>query len=89
MKRWQLHLERTKRGFTQEQIARKLGLSKQGYNNSELGRRGASTEVWDALEDMFGVDQRVLRAVTEEKEEEEDHLWDYQSRNWEPFGVSL
>gem|GEM_PF-987911 len=85
MKRWRLYLERTKHGFTQEQIAHKLGLSKQGYNRIELGRRGASTEIWDALEDMFGVDQRVLRAVTEEKEEEEDHLWDYQAETWSFF----
>lgn len=62
MKRWQLYLERTKHGFTQEQIAQKLGISKQGYNRIELGRRGASPEIWDALEDMFGVDQRELRA---------------------------
>ncbi|VBB06478.1 Hypothetical protein LUCI_1710 [Lucifera butyrica] len=66
MKRWRLYVERTKRGLTQEQVAFQLGISKQGYNNIELGRRCASAEIWDTLEDLFGVDQRELRAVTEE-----------------------
>lgn len=80
---------RIQKGWTLEFVAKHAGITKSAYCHIELGHRGASTEIWDALEDMFGIDQRVLRAVTEEKDEEEDHLWDYQSRKWEPFGVSL
>lgn len=61
MKRLRLYEERTRRGLTQEQVAEKVGMTKQGYNNIELGRRGATIEIWDALEDLFGVDQRELR----------------------------
>ena len=66
MKRLRLYEERTRRGLSQEQVAYKIGMTKQGYNRIELGRRGASADIWDALEDLFGVDQRELRKAWKE-----------------------
>ena len=68
MKRQRLFLERVRRGLTQEQVAKQVGISRKGYSHIETARRGASTEVWDALEDLFKVDQRELRAISDARE---------------------
>ena len=54
--------ERKKRNLTQEFVAKLVGFkSKQAYSNLERGQRGTTAEKWDALEDLFGIDQRELR----------------------------
>lgn len=48
-------------GMTQQAIADKLGLTLNHYQKIEYGILGGSFEVWDALEDLLGVHQRILR----------------------------
>lgn len=52
---------RQKAGLTQEKMAEKLGISSRHYQRLEAGRIYGTFEVWDSLEDMFNVHQRILR----------------------------
>lgn len=51
-------------GLTQQAIAEKLDISLIYYQKIEAGDRTGNFEIWDALEDITGVHQRILRAVT-------------------------
>lgn len=55
---------REKHGFTQKQVAEKLGISLRFYQHIEGGTRKGNIELWDKIEDMFGIPQRTLRADT-------------------------
>ena len=59
--RERLKAERISRGWTQKDVAEKLGMSLIGYRQIESGARIGRIETWDALEDMLGVHQRKLR----------------------------
>ncbi len=48
-------------GLTQQQLADKLGLTLGHYQKIEYAYLNGSFEVWDALEDLLGVHQRILR----------------------------
>ena len=52
---------RREAGLTQQQMADKLGLNVRHYQKIEYGEINGSFAVWDALEDLFGVHQRILR----------------------------
>ena len=52
---------RTDAGLTQEQMAEKLGISSIYYQKIEHGDRIGSFDIWDALEDITGIHQRILR----------------------------
>ncbi|MDE6616402.1 MAG: helix-turn-helix transcriptional regulator [Lachnospiraceae bacterium] len=52
---------RQKAGMTQKQVAEYLGISERHYRFIESGTRNGTFEVWDKLEDLFGVHQRILR----------------------------
>lgn len=52
---------RRKAGLTQEKIAEKLGISLRQYQRVEAGSAYGTFEMWDSLEDMFNVHQRILR----------------------------
>lgn len=54
---------RAKSGMTQQQVADALGISLRYYCHIEAGTRTGDFEIWDQLEDMFGVHQRELREV--------------------------
>ncbi|NBJ89925.1 XRE family transcriptional regulator [Acutalibacter sp. 1XD8-36] len=49
-------------GLTQQAMAEKLGLTLRHYQKIEYEEVSGSFEVWDALEDLLGVHQRILRA---------------------------
>lgn len=49
-------------GMTQQDMADKLGISDRFYRMIEAGERDGDYELWDTMEDMFGVHQRLLRA---------------------------
>ena len=49
-------------GLTQQQMADRLGLTLRHYQKIEYEEISGSFEVWDALEDLLGVRQRILRA---------------------------
>lgn len=56
-----LREERHKKGMTQKQVADLLRISERGYKFIEYGQRTGSIEIWDKLEDIFNVHQRLLR----------------------------
>ena len=48
-------------GLTQQQVAEHLGISERYYRFIESGARDGDFGIWDSLEDLFGVHQRILR----------------------------
>lgn len=50
-------------GLTQEQMAEKLHVSLRHYKYIESGTVVGSINLWDAMEDLFGIHQRVLREI--------------------------
>ena len=48
-------------GLTQQAMADRLGVSLRHYQKIEYAELNGSFEVWDALEDLLGVHQRILR----------------------------
>lgn len=62
--RMKLKSMRVSLGITQKQIAQQLGISVRFYQHIEAGARKGSIELWDKIEDIFNVPQRLLRADT-------------------------
>lgn len=54
---------RKAKNMTQQAMADKLGLTLNHYQKIEYGKLNGSFEVWDALEDLLGVHQRILREI--------------------------
>ena len=54
---------RLAQGYTQQQVADKIGLTLRHYQKIEYAEINGAFEVWDALEDLLGVHQRVLREI--------------------------
>ena len=52
---------RKKAGFTQQQVAEYLGIHERYYKSLESGERMGGIWMWDKLEDLLKVNQRVLR----------------------------
>lgn len=52
---------RQRAGLTQQQIADRLGISLRYYQNLETGDRTGDFVIWDTLEDITGIHQRILR----------------------------
>ena len=50
-------------GLTQKQVAEYLGITEQYYQAIEYRKRIGRIEMWDKLEDLFNVHQRVLREI--------------------------
>lgn len=61
--RTNLRSARKAAGLTQEQVAEKLEVSLVYYHMIETGRRTGAFTLWDQLEDMFHIHQRVLREM--------------------------
>ena len=55
---------RQKAGMTQQQMADRLEISLRHYQKIEYAEIGGSFEVWDALEDILGIHQRILREIS-------------------------
>ena len=55
---------RQKAGMTQQQMADKLEISLRYYQNIETGDRTGDFTLWDTLEDLTGIHQRVLRELS-------------------------
>ena len=59
--------ERTKRGWTQDYVAKQIGISRVAFTHIENGKRKPSYDVLVKLLDLFGYsDPRLLFAVTDE-----------------------
>jgi transcriptional regulator with XRE-family HTH domain len=50
-------------GLTQQALADQLGISLRYYQNIENGDRTGDFEIWDNLEDITGIHQRILRQI--------------------------
>ena len=55
---------RREAGLTQQQMADKLGISLRYYQNIETGDRTGDFTIWDDLEDITGIHQRILRELS-------------------------
>lgn len=56
-----LRQARLDKGMTQQDIADELGIDCRYYKSIESGNRLGGIWMWDKLEDILGVNQRVLR----------------------------
>lgn len=56
---------RREAGMTQRQVAEEVGISLRYYQSIEQGTRTGDFEIWDQLEDLFGIHQRKLREVSD------------------------
>ena len=48
-------------GMTQQAMADKLGITLRYYQQIEAGDRTGDFNIWDTLEDLTGIHQRILR----------------------------
>lgn len=56
---------RRRAGMTQQQMAEYLQIDVRYYKQIEYGERLGSIAIWDVLEDLTGVHQRILRVIGE------------------------
>ena len=63
---------RKKAGLTQQQMADAVGISLVYYQKIESGDRVGDVFIWDTLEDITGIHQRVLREISENHHDKED-----------------
>lgn len=59
--RLNLKQARIKANMTQREVAESLNICLRHYQYLESGRSYGACDIWDRLEDMFGVNQRILR----------------------------
>ena len=62
-----LQAARKAAGLTQQEMADRLGIGLLHYKKIESGETLGSIEIWDELEDLFSVHQRVLREMSPDK----------------------
>lgn len=72
--RHNLQVARKAAGLTQQQTADELGLTLRHYQKIEYAEIGGSFEVWDALEDLLQVHQRILRETSNKNLSPEENL---------------
>ena len=67
-------LRRAREGakLSQKELAEKLGISERYYRMLESGARNGDFEIWDTLEDIFGIHQRRLREISANESVERD-----------------
>ena len=64
-----LRAARKAAGLTQKQMAEYLHVSERHYKFMESGHTTGNVELWDKLEDLFNIHQRVLRENHPDKED--------------------
>lgn len=64
---------RQKAGMTQQQVADRLKISLRYYQNIEAGDRTGDFYIWDELEDITGIHQRILREISKNRPDREDN----------------
>lgn len=60
---------RQAKGLTQQALAEQLEVTERYYKAIESGEKLGAIWVWDKLEDLFSIHQRVLREVSLAREE--------------------
>lgn len=63
--REKLKKARKAKGLTQERMAEELHIGLRHYKKIESGETLGSIPIWDMLEDITGVHQRILREIQE------------------------
>ncbi len=63
MSRENLKKARQEAGMTQKEVAEYLGISERYYKAIEYGERLGSIEIWDNLESLFNIHQKILREL--------------------------
>ncbi len=58
-------------GLTQQNMADKLGISLVYYQKIEQGSRTGDFYIWDTLEDITEVHQRILREISDSRHDKE------------------
>ncbi len=61
MSRENLKEARKNKRMTQQTVADYSGISLRYYQQIEAGHRNGDCKIWDALEDLFSIHQRILR----------------------------
>lgn len=61
-------------GLTQQQIADKVGISLVYYQKIEAGSRTGDFYIWDTLENITGIHQRILREISDSHPGREESL---------------
>ncbi len=64
-----LKAARKAKGLTQQAMADKLGVGLRYYKSIENGERLGGIWMWDKLEDILEVNQRVLREIHHDRED--------------------
>lgn len=67
MVRKNLKSARKTAGYTQQTMADKLCIVLRHYQRIESGETLGSVPIWDDLEDILGINQRVLREIHPDK----------------------
>ena len=67
-----LKAARQRTGMTQQQVADILEISLRYYQHIEAGQRNGDFIIWDKLEDITGVHQRILRQCESNNLDKED-----------------
>lgn len=60
---------RQRAGMTQKEVAEYLHVCERHYKFMESGQTTGKVDLWDKLEDLFNVHQRVLREIYPGKED--------------------
>lgn len=60
-------------GMTQQQMADKLGIGLRHYKYMESGKIVGNVELWDKLEDITGIHQRILREISSSHHDPKDN----------------
>ncbi len=63
-----IKLERQIAGYTQKEMAQKLGVTEQGYQYYEYGKRKMNTEIISKIADVFDCSVDYLLGRTEKRE---------------------
>lgn len=64
---------RKKAGMTQQQMADKIEVSLNYYQKIEAGQRTGDFQIWDTLEDITGIHQRILREISNTHHDKESN----------------
>ena len=75
--RQRLKEARQKAGMTQQQMADRLGLTLGHYQKIEYNKLNGSFEVWDALEDILRIHQRILREISDNRHDPKGNLLEH------------
>lgn len=71
--REKLQAARKAKGLTQQAVADMLHVSLVYYQKIEQGTRTGAFEIWDMLEDITGVHQRILREISANRHDQADN----------------